>query len=125
MLILPVWVQEAMQLVRAFSHRLYRAYEQYAYDVSDAWLRAVDGGLVRQVSTECTLPHATPHFESPQAPVLGQRVGTGRKGQNLQMVTTHEGCACPVQDCHAFVRGPSESMSSDCHPALSQSLGML
>ena len=44
--------QEALQLVRAFSHRLYKAYEQYVRDASENWLSKVEGGLVRQVNLQ-------------------------------------------------------------------------
>ena len=44
-----LYMQEAMEMVRRFSHKTYGAYERYAQDAAEAWLSAIDGGLVRQV----------------------------------------------------------------------------
>ena len=44
-------VQKAMECVRGFAHRLFGAYEKYARDANEAWLNAIESGLVRQVGT--------------------------------------------------------------------------
>lgn len=64
------WVQEAMQCVKDFSHRLYTAYERYARDAAETWLTEIDSDLVRQVSAETELNTSVLHpFQSSTWPV--------------------------------------------------------